>query len=90
MKANQIPKIDSFTAASVRAVRDGKATEQQQQEFYRFVVIDLGMLQADAFADTDRDTAFALGRQFVARRVVDAADVPMGKLPQRQPAKTSK
>lgn len=83
MKHNAIPKIDTFIAASVRAVRDGTASQHQQQEFYKFVLLDLGMLTTDAYCDSERDTAFCCGRQWVARRIVDACEVPMEALAKR-------
>lgn len=83
-KANIIPKIDTFTAASFKAVREGKASEQQQQEFFRFVCVELGMIQSDAYADSERDTAFMLGRQWVARQVVSICDVDMIELAKKE------
>jgi len=84
VKPNQVPKIDTFIAASFRAVRDGKASPQQQAEFFKTLVIDLGAIQQDPFCESERDTSFLLGRQWVGRQVMSICEAPMEALAKRE------
>ncbi len=84
VKANHRPEINTFIAASFKAVKAGTATKEQQIEFYRFLMITLCMSRTDAYAETDRDTAFQLGRQWVGLQVASISDVDLIELANKE------
>ena len=64
--ANQPAPISLFIAAAARALAQGTATEHQQKELVRWLVFEFCGKSYPAYYPSDRDTAFALGRHFVA------------------------
>lgn len=64
--ANEPAPISLFIATAARALAAGTATEHQQKEFVAWLVLQACGNAYPPYQASDRDTAFALGRRFVA------------------------
>jgi len=83
---------DEFTTASVRALFNGQASEPQQKRFVEWLMFEVcGVGDLSYRADSERDTAFAEGKRFVALQVFKLTKIPPGALSKaerhRQPAR---
>jgi hypothetical protein len=68
--ANYVPTVSLPVATAIKALRMGEATSHQQQTALEWIIRDAAGKATFAFHQTDRDTAFALGRQFVADQII--------------------
>lgn len=66
LQASEPAPISLFIASAARALAQGSATEHQQKEMVRWLVFQAGGKAYPAFQPSDRETAFMLGRHFVA------------------------
>ena len=64
--ANEPAPINLFIATAARALAEGTANEHQQTQFVKWLVFQACGKNYPPYHATDRDTAFALGRHFVA------------------------
>ncbi len=64
--ANEPAPISLFMAQAARALAQGQAGEHQQKELLKWLVFQACGKANPMYHATDRDTAFALGRAFVA------------------------
>lgn len=64
--AHEPAPISLFMANAVRALAEGQAGEHQQREFVKWLIFQACGKAYPPYHATDRDTAFALGRHFVA------------------------
>ena len=67
--ANESAPISLFMASAARAIAEGVAGDHQQKQFMHWLVFHACGKSYPSYHDTDRDTAFALGRQFVADQI---------------------
>ncbi len=64
--ASEAAPISLFIATAARALAAGEANEHQQKEMVRWLLLQACGKLYPPYHATDRDTAFALGRHFVA------------------------
>lgn len=64
--ANEPAPVSLFLAMAARALVQGEATEHQQKLLVQWLIFKACGKSYPPFHATDRDTAFALGRHFVA------------------------
>lgn len=64
--ANEPAPISLFIASAGRALASGTANEHQQKELLKWLVFQACGKALPAYQQSDRDTAFMLGRHFVA------------------------
>jgi hypothetical protein len=64
--ASQPAPISLFIATACRALASGTANEHQQKELFKWLVFQACGKALPAYQQNDRDTAFMLGRHFVA------------------------
>jgi hypothetical protein len=61
---------DVADVSAIQALHRGDATEDQQQRALRWLIEKAAGTYEFNFYPTDRETAFALGREFVGQQVV--------------------
>jgi hypothetical protein len=69
MKADDVPKASLADAHALRALHAGTASADQQKRALRWILergCEVGGMQ---WFDTDRETAFSLGRLFVGKQI---------------------
>lgn len=65
-----LPHYEPADVAAFQALQAGEATPEQQQRALKWVIeVGAGMYEFHYYSN-DRDTAFALGREFVGQQVV--------------------
>jgi hypothetical protein len=64
--AHEPAPISLFIATAARAMVAGQASEHQQKELVKWLVFQACGKALPAYQQSDRDTAFMLGRHFVA------------------------
>ncbi len=75
---------DILHVASVQALQRGDATAHQQQEVLRWLIeVAAGTYQMHYY-ESERDTAFALGKAFVGQTIVKLLKLDLSKL-RREP-----
>lgn len=57
--------------AALKALQNGTATDYQQKIALTWIVKAASGIDEFLYHETDRDTAFALGRQFVGKQIMD-------------------
>jgi hypothetical protein len=78
------PPFEDHIALAVRAVTNGTATAQQQRQAMEWIIniacatYDLAYRPGDR--DGERNTTFALGRQFVGQQLVKLLKIKIGLL----------
>lgn len=55
---------------AISALQSGVADSEQQMLAYQWIVYEASRYGDEGYHDNDRDTAYALGRQFVGRQMV--------------------
>jgi hypothetical protein len=78
--ATHLPATDIADATAVRAVADGTADADQQKRAMKWIIEKAAMTYDLAYFQTDRDTAFALGRVFVGQQIVGLLKLNTGAL----------
>lgn len=68
--ATQVAPVTYALALALRALHQGKADEAQQRMVLDWIVQDAAGRRHFPYHPGDRDTAFALGRYFVAEQIV--------------------
>lgn len=79
-KANEPPAVTYAVAMAIRGLRAGTATEDQQKLALEWIVGDAAAKRHFPYHQTDRDTAFALGRVFVAEQIVGLFHIDLSTL----------
>jgi hypothetical protein len=86
MKAAPRPPIDQAphapvaVVAAIKALHRGEASEHQQQLALEWIVREAGGKAHFPYQANDRDTAFALGRLFVADLIVGCFNADLSSL----------
>jgi hypothetical protein len=69
-KATHLASFEASDAAAVRALEAGTATAEQQQMALSWIITQASGMYELNYYDTDRETAFALGRANVGQQIV--------------------
>jgi hypothetical protein len=67
--ANEPAPISLFMATAARALAEGQASEHQQKELLQWLVLKACGKSYPPYFTDPHDTAFALGRHFVADQI---------------------
>ena len=78
--ADQPPPVPVAVAAAIKALHTGEASGHQQQLALAWIVREAGGKAHFPYHGTDRDTAFALGRLFVADLIVGLFNADLSSL----------
>lgn len=78
--ADEPAPVSLAVATAIRALHDGTANSHQQQLALQWIVRDAGGKAQFPYHATDRDTAFALGRLFVADQIVGLFNADLSSL----------
>jgi hypothetical protein len=65
-----LPDFDEADAAALQALQRGDATQDHQQRALKWIIEKGAGLYEEPYKPTERDTNFALGRQYVGRAIV--------------------
>lgn len=84
--ADQAPIAPVAVVAAVKALHAGEATPHQQQTALAWIVREAGGKAHFPYHPTERDTAFALGRLFVADLIVGLFNADLSALRRAQDA----
>lgn len=68
--ANAVAPVTVAVAAAIKALHAGQASEHQQQLALQWIIREAAGKAHFPYHATDRDTAFALGRYFVAEQII--------------------
>lgn len=68
-RADQAAPITYGVAMAILALRDGVASDGQQKMALQWIIGEACQRMHFPYHDNDRDTAFALGRRFVADQI---------------------
>ena len=79
-KATELPDPDLAAASAIQALATGTAEPEQQKRALRWIVEEAAGMYRFNFFETERDTAFALGRAFVGQIVAGAARLNLSTL----------
>lgn len=72
---------DDRRVIAVQAVSRGEATEHQQMLALKFIIEDVCKTYDEPYRpDSDRDTAFALGKRHTGMEIIKFIKLKMGKL----------
>jgi hypothetical protein len=74
------PPVTLMVASAVKALHAGTATAHQQQMALEWIVREAGGKAHFPYLASDRDTAFALGRLFVADMIVGLFNADLSSL----------
>ena len=77
---DQPPPVPLPVAAAIKALHAGEATAHQQQLALQWIVREAGGKAHFPYQANDRDTAFALGRLFVADLIVGLFNADLSSL----------
>ena len=69
--------------SAIQALQRGDASEHQQQRALKWLIEKAAGTYEFNFYPTDRETAFALGREFVGQQVVKLLHLSMSELTKR-------
>ena len=86
------PEMTAEEAWAIKAVGSGAANAAQQGMFLKFLVAKLAEYYLPAYRDSDRDTNFALGKQFVGYVIFKTLNMTpheIDKLPRTPPGSSS-
>lgn len=78
--ADEVPAVSLVVAQSIKALHDGRATEHQQKTALQWILREACGKAHFPFYETDRDTVFALGRQFVADNIIGLFNADLSTL----------
>lgn len=78
--ANAAPDAPAVVAAAIKALHGGTASAHQQQVALQWIVREAGGKAYFPYHPNDRDTAFALGRYFVADLIVGLINADLSSL----------
>lgn len=78
--ANAVAAAPVHVAVAIKALHAGTANAHQQQEALKWIVREAGGKAHFPYHPTDRDTAFALGRYFVADLIVGLINAELSSL----------
>lgn len=90
LKVLAVPPADAAApvtyalALAIRALRDGVASNHQQKIALEWIVGEASGKRHFPYRGSDRDTAFALGRYFVAEQITGLFYVDMATLRRNQ------
>lgn len=65
---------------AVQAVWAGKATEGQQVKTLSFIMDELCARSSNQYFESDRETAFALGKKFIGDHIAGALNAKLGTI----------
>lgn len=68
--ATHLPDTDLADATAIRALADGTADSDQQRRALKWIIEKAAMTYGFSYFQSERDTAFALGRVFVGQQIV--------------------
>lgn len=68
--ANAVAPVSIAVVAAIKALHAGQATEHQQQLALQWIIREAAGKAHFPYHASDRDTAFALGRYFVAEQII--------------------
>lgn len=74
---------ENADVSALQALQRGDATPEQQQRALKWLIEQGAGTYEFAFYDTDRATAFALGRAFVGQQIVKLLRLNLMNLPRR-------
>lgn len=87
--ANAIPPASAHVVASIKALHAGTASAHQQQTALEWIVRQAGGKGTGfPYHPSERDTAFALGRYFVADLIVGLINAELSSLRRPQDDET--
>jgi hypothetical protein len=86
--ADAVTPASEHVARSVKALHAGTASSHQQQTALQWIVREAGGKAHFPYHSTDRDTAFALGRYFVADLIVGLINAELSSLRRDPSAET--
>jgi hypothetical protein len=78
--ADFVPVAPIAVVAAIQALHAGEATPHQQQTALAWIVREAGGKASFPYHGSDRDTAFALGRLFVADLIVGLFNADLSSL----------
>ena len=79
-RATELPEPDLAAAAAIQALAAGVAEPEQQIRALRWIIESAAGTYRLNYFESDRDTAFALGRAFVGQIVAGAARLNLSTL----------
>ena len=74
------PPYEAADASAVQALHRGEASADQQQRVLRWIIERAAGTYEFNFYPTDRETAFALGREFVGQQLVKLLKINVSDL----------
>lgn len=85
MAGGKRPDFTAQQAESIKALYAGVANEGQQKEAFEWIVERACSFRSEPFdPENDRQTAFDLGRQAVAREILYLATIPANILEEKR------
>lgn len=78
--ANAMAPASAAVASAIKALHNGTAEPHQQQMALQWIVREAGGKAHFPYHPSDRDTAFALGRYFVADLIVGLINADLSSL----------
>ena len=78
--ADQVPTAPLAVAAAIKALHAGQASGHQQQTALQWIVREAGGKAHFPYHPSERETAFALGRLFVADLIVGLFNADLSSL----------
>ena len=84
------PPYEIADVASIQALQRGDATQHQQQLALKWLIERAAGTYEFNFYPTDRDTAFALGREFVGQQIVKLLHLDLALLRRNQSVDTKR
>jgi len=83
MKKPNIPNLpadyDEYDIRAIQALATGTANEGQQKRALDWILKKACLISHINYYETDRDTAFALGREFVGHSIVKIMNLTVNK-----------
>ena len=78
--ARSVAPVSVAIATAVKALHDGTAEPHQQQMALQWIIREAAFKAHFPMQDNDRDTTFALGRQFVADQIIGLFNADLSSL----------
>lgn len=83
------PPYEVADVAALQALERGDATEHQQQRALKWLIYQAAGTYEMNFYPTDRETAFALGREFVGQQIVKLMRLDLSALRRQENVETT-
>jgi hypothetical protein len=87
--ADAIAPVSLAVAAAIKALHQGEASSHQQQIALQWIVREAAGKSHFPYHPSDRDTAFALGRYFVADQIIGLFNADLSSLRRADHVETS-